>query len=44
MYTVCANNWQILKVISSLAEQYKGKEEEFEAFKREYNIRPANAA
>ncbi|PCH40855.1 Prefoldin beta-like protein [Wolfiporia cocos MD-104 SS10] len=34
----------ILKVITTLAEQYKGKEEEFEAFKREYNIRPAAAA
>ncbi|KAH9833713.1 Prefoldin beta-like protein [Rhodofomes roseus] len=34
----------ILKVVSSLAEQYKSKEEELESFKREYNIRPASAA
>lgn len=32
---------QIRKVISSLTEQYKTKEEEFEGFKRDYNIRPA---
>ncbi|EJF62381.1 Prefoldin beta-like protein [Dichomitus squalens LYAD-421 SS1] len=31
----------IQKVITSLAEQYKSKDEEFESFKREYNIRPA---
>ena len=35
---------QIQKVITSLAEQYKGKDEEFENFKREYNIRPAPAS
>ncbi|CCL98571.1 uncharacterized protein FIBRA_00572 [Fibroporia radiculosa] len=34
----------ILKVISTLTDQYKSKEEEFEVFKREYNIRPASAA
>lgn len=34
---------QIQKVIGNLAEQYKGKDEEFENFKREYNIRPASA-
>ncbi|RPD66943.1 Prefoldin beta-like protein [Lentinus tigrinus ALCF2SS1-7] len=33
----------IQKVISSLAEQYKGKDDEFEDFKREYHIRPASA-
>ncbi|KAM5535478.1 hypothetical protein V8D89_010815 [Ganoderma adspersum] len=33
----------IQKVIGNLAEQYKGKDEEFENFKREYNIRPASA-
>ncbi|KAI0940161.1 hypothetical protein AcV5_001342 [Taiwanofungus camphoratus] len=38
------NQEGILKVISSLADQYKGKEEEFETFKRDYNIRPAAAA
>jgi len=37
------NKEGILKVIASLAEQYKGKEDEFESFKREYNIRPASA-
>ncbi|EPS96006.1 hypothetical protein FOMPIDRAFT_149374 [Fomitopsis schrenkii] len=37
------NKEGILKVIASLAEQYKSKEEELEAFKREYNIRPATA-
>ncbi|CAL1701271.1 unnamed protein product [Somion occarium] len=30
----------IQKVIATLAEQYKTKEVEFEAFKQEYNIRP----
>lgn len=34
---------QIQKVIANLVEQYKGKDEEFENFKREYNIRPAPA-
>ncbi|KAI0727328.1 Prefoldin beta-like protein [Fomitopsis betulina] len=38
------NKEGILKVIASLAEQYKSKEEELETFKRDYNIRPANAA
>jgi prefoldin subunit 2 len=32
---------QIRKVISGLADQYKTKEEDFESFKRDYNIRPA---
>ncbi|KAI9447906.1 Prefoldin beta-like protein [Lactarius indigo] len=31
----------IRKVITSLTEQYKAKEGEFEKFKEEYNIRPA---
>ena len=30
---------QIQKLIASLAEQYKGKDEDFENFKREFNIR-----
>ncbi|KAF4619504.1 hypothetical protein D9613_005279 [Agrocybe pediades] len=30
----------ILKVMSTLAEQYKTKEKDLDAFKREYNIRP----
>ncbi|KAF7290959.1 hypothetical protein HMN09_01274600 [Mycena chlorophos] len=30
----------IKKVMNSLAEQYKSKEDEFDAFRREYNIRP----
>jgi len=30
----------IRKVVSGLADQYKTKEEDFESFKREYNIRP----
>ncbi|EPQ59148.1 Prefoldin beta-like protein [Gloeophyllum trabeum ATCC 11539] len=29
----------IRKVVSNLAEQYKSKEQEFENFKRDYNIR-----
>ncbi|TFK55602.1 Prefoldin beta-like protein [Heliocybe sulcata] len=29
----------IRKVVSTLAEQYKSKEQEFENFKRDYNIR-----
>ncbi|KAI0720341.1 Prefoldin beta-like protein [Cerioporus squamosus] len=33
----------IQKVITNLAEQYKGKDEEFEKLKRDYNIRPASA-
>lgn len=32
---------QIHKVISNLAEQYKTKEQEFDAFKVDYKIRPA---
>lgn len=32
---------QIRRVISGLADQYKTKEEDFESFKRDYNIRPA---
>ncbi|KAH8094849.1 Prefoldin beta-like protein [Cristinia sonorae] len=32
----------IRKVIAGLAEQYKSKEEEFDSFKQEYNIRPTN--
>ncbi|KAJ7129352.1 Prefoldin beta-like protein [Mycena epipterygia] len=31
----------IKKVVGNLTEQYKTKEEEFDAFKRDYNIRPA---
>jgi len=31
----------IRKVISGLTDQYKTKEEDFESFKRDYNIRPA---
>ncbi|KAH9927220.1 Prefoldin beta-like protein, partial [Fomitopsis serialis] len=38
------NKEGILKVVSTLAEQYKTREDEFESFKREYNIRPASAA
>ncbi|KAL0949245.1 hypothetical protein HGRIS_009323 [Hohenbuehelia grisea] len=30
--------------ISTLAEQYKTKEQEFETFKRDYNIRPVPAS
>ncbi|KAK7676897.1 hypothetical protein QCA50_020153 [Cerrena zonata] len=37
---VKTNRDNIRKVISSLAEQYKSKEEELESFKQEYNIRP----
>ncbi|KAL4249651.1 prefoldin subunit beta family protein [Abortiporus biennis] len=32
----------IRKVIATLAEQYKTKEDDFENFKRDYSIRPAN--
>ncbi|KAJ7639124.1 Prefoldin [Roridomyces roridus] len=35
------NRDNIKKVVDSLAEQYRTKEEEFDSFKREYNIRPA---
>ncbi|TFK43759.1 Prefoldin beta-like protein [Crucibulum laeve] len=31
----------IRKVMSNLAEQYKSKEQDLDAFKREYSIRPA---
>ncbi|KAJ7498614.1 Prefoldin beta-like protein [Mycena latifolia] len=34
----------IKKVVGNLTEQYKTKEEEFDAFKRDYNIRPATRA
>ncbi|KAI0089051.1 Prefoldin beta-like protein [Irpex rosettiformis] len=34
----------IQQVISTLAEQYKTKEGDFESFKRDYHIRPAPAA
>ncbi|KAJ7631762.1 hypothetical protein B0H17DRAFT_1164209 [Mycena rosella] len=34
----------IKKVVGNLTEQYKTKEEEFDAFKRDYNIRPAARA
>ncbi|KAI0722767.1 Prefoldin beta-like protein [Earliella scabrosa] len=34
----------IQKVVANLVEQYKGKDDEFENFKREYNIRPASAS
>ncbi|KAI0375879.1 Prefoldin beta-like protein [Pilatotrama ljubarskyi] len=34
----------IQKVIANLVEQYKTRDEEFENFKREYNIRPAPAS
>ncbi|KAI9000801.1 Prefoldin beta-like protein [Trametes punicea] len=34
----------IQKVIANLVEQYKTKDEEFENFKREYNIRPVSAS
>jgi len=33
---------QIRKVISGLTDQYKTKEEDFESFKQDYNIRPAS--
>jgi len=39
--TLQSNRDNIKKVVSSLAEQYKTKEEDFDAFKREYQIRPA---
>lgn len=35
------NQEGIRKVISGLADQYKTKEEDFESFKQDYNIRPA---
>jgi len=31
-------------VVSNLAEQYKSKEEDFESFRQDYKIRPANQA
>ncbi|KAJ7044659.1 Prefoldin beta-like protein [Mycena alexandri] len=39
--TLQSNRDNIKKVVDSLAEQYRTKEDEFDAFKREYNIRPA---
>lgn len=41
---ICSSSVQIQKVISNLAEQYKAKETDLEAFKRDYNIRPATVA
>ncbi|EKM59294.1 uncharacterized protein PHACADRAFT_249690 [Phanerochaete carnosa HHB-10118-sp] len=38
------NRSGIQKVVSNLAEQYKTTEAEFEAFKRDYHIRPAAVA
>jgi len=38
------NQEGIKKVIDNLAEQYKAKEQEFDAFKRDYNIRPVDRA
>lgn len=35
---------QIRKVIANLVEQYKAKEQEFDTFKRDYNIRPVAKA
>jgi prefoldin subunit 2 len=35
---------KIRKVISNLTEQYKAKEQEFDTFKREYDIRPISKA
>ncbi|KAJ7752808.1 Prefoldin beta-like protein [Mycena maculata] len=35
------NRDNIKKVVGSLTEQYKTKEDEFDSFKRDYNIRPA---
>jgi prefoldin subunit 2 len=32
---------QIKRAVTSLAEQYKSKEGEFDKFKADYNIRPA---
>ncbi|KAF8213879.1 Prefoldin [Mycena galopus ATCC 62051] len=42
--TLQSNRDNIKKVVSNLTEQYKTKEEEFDTFKREYNIRPAARA
>ncbi|KAJ6515554.1 Prefoldin beta-like protein [Mycena sanguinolenta] len=39
--TLQSNKDNIKKVVANLTEQYKTREEEFDAFKREYNIRPA---
>ncbi|KAF7352499.1 Prefoldin beta-like protein [Mycena venus] len=39
--TLQSNRDNIKKVVNTLMEQYKTKEEEFDTFKREYNIRPA---
>ncbi|KAJ7791681.1 Prefoldin beta-like protein [Mycena olivaceomarginata] len=39
--TLQSNKDNIKKVVENLTEQYKTREEEFDTFKREYNIRPA---
>ncbi|KAJ7241939.1 Prefoldin beta-like protein [Mycena haematopus] len=39
--TLQSNRDNIKKVVANLTEQYKTREEEFDTFKREYNIRPA---
>ncbi|KAJ6490277.1 Prefoldin beta-like protein [Mycena vitilis] len=39
--TLQSNRDNIKKVVDNLTEQYKTKEDEFDTFKREYNIRPA---
>ncbi|KAJ7167515.1 Prefoldin beta-like protein, partial [Mycena filopes] len=39
--TLQSNRDNIKKVVDNLAEQYRTKEDEFDTFKREYNIRPA---
>ncbi|KAJ7068587.1 Prefoldin beta-like protein [Mycena amicta] len=33
----------IKKVVNNLSEQYKSKEDELDAFRREYNVRPVRA-
>ncbi|KAF7975112.1 hypothetical protein HWV62_10397 [Athelia sp. TMB] len=38
------NREGIRKVIATLVEQYKSKEEDFDTFKRDYNIRPVSRA
>ncbi|KAJ7682477.1 Prefoldin [Mycena polygramma] len=42
--TLQSNRDNIKKVVDNLTEQYKTKEDEFDTFKREYNIRPAARA
>ncbi|KAK7000996.1 Prefoldin beta-like protein [Favolaschia claudopus] len=39
--TLRSNRDNISKLVANLTEQYKTKEEDFDSFKREYNIRPA---